>query len=377
MGIIRILFLVISLSYSTCALTQEDCQVKNIASGKLWKDTKGNQINAHGGGVLFHKGTYYWFGEHRPTSGFATEVGVVCYSSKDLLNWKYEGVSLPVSEKEGDPIVKGCIMERPKVIYNRKTRKFVMWFHLELKGRGYEAAQAGVAVSDTPVGPYRLIHTGRVNPGIYPMNMTKEEQKAKLDIEQYKNWWTSEWFEAIEKGLFVKRDLDGGQMSRDMTLYVDDNGKAYHIYSSEDNLTLQIAELTDDYQKHTGKYVRLFPGGQNEAPSIFKRNDTYWMITSGCTGWKPNKARLFTAKSLFGEWKQLPSPFVGEDADMTFGGQSTYILPLPGKKDEFIFMADRWRPDCLADSRYLWLPVRFDTKGTPFIEWVDEWNPTF
>lgn len=59
--------------------------------------------------------------------------------------------------------------------------------------------------------------------------------------------------------MFVKRDLKDGQMSRDMTLFVDDDGKAYHIYSSEDNLTLQIAELADDYLSHTGKYIRIFP----------------------------------------------------------------------------------------------------------------------
>ena len=53
--------------------------------------------------------------------------------------------------------------------------------------------------------------------------------------------------------------MEGGQMSRDMTLFVDDDGKGYHIYSSEDNLTLQIAELSDDYLGHTGRYIRIFP----------------------------------------------------------------------------------------------------------------------
>ena len=47
-------------------------------------------------------------------------------------------------------------------------------------------------------------------------------------------------------------------MSRDMTLFVDDDGKAYHIYSSEDNLTLQIAELSDDYLSHTGSIYVFF-----------------------------------------------------------------------------------------------------------------------
>lgn len=347
---------------------------KSIASGKLWRDTDGNVINAHGGGVLYHQGTYYWYGEHRPSSGFTTEVGVTCYSSKDLLNWKNEGVALPVSEEPENIIERGCIMERPKVIYNAATGKFVMWFHLELKGKGYEAARTAVAVSDTPAGPYRLVNNGRVNPGIYPANMTAQERKAKFDFQKYKEWWTPQWYKAIKKGLFVKRDLEGGQMSRDMTLFVDEDGKAYHIYSSEDNLTLQIAELTDDYQKHSGKYIRIFPAGHNEAPAIFKKDGVYWMVTSGCTGWKPNEARLFTSTSMLGEWKQLPNPCVGDEAKSTFGGQSTYILSQPGN-DKYIFMADAWNPENLADSRYIWLPVQFDKKGIPFIAWKDQWQP--
>ena len=346
---------------------------KGIASGKVWRDTDGNVINAHGGGILFHEGKYYWFGEHRPASGFVTEKGINCYSSTDLYNWKSEGIALAVSEEEGHDIEKGCIMERPKVIYNAKTGKFVMWLHLELKGQGYGPARAVVAVSDSPAGPYRFIRSGRVNPGAYPLNMTRKERKMKWNPEEYKEWWTPKWYEAIAKGMFVKRDLKDGQMSRDMTLFVDDDGKAYHIYSSEDNLTLQIAELADDYLSHTGKYIRIFPGGHNEAPAIFKKEGTYWMITSGCTGWDPNKARLLTADSMLGEWKQLPNPCVGEDADKTFGGQSTYILPLP-EKGQFVFMADMWRPKSLADSRYIWLPVQFDDKGVPFIKWMDRWN---
>ena len=346
---------------------------KGIASGKVWRDTDGNVINAHGGGILFHEGKYYWFGEHRPASGFVTEKGINCYSSTDLYNWKSEGIALAVSEEEGHDIEKGCIMERPKVIYNAKTGKFVMWLHLELKGQGYGPARAAVAVSDSPAGPYRFIRSGRVNPGAYPLNMTRKERKMKWNPEEYKEWWTPKWYEAIAKGMFVKRDLKDGQMSRDMTLFVDDDGKAYHIYSSEDNLTLQIAELADDYLSHTGKYIRIFPGGHNEAPAIFKKEGTYWMITSGCTGWDPNKARLLTADSMLGEWKQLPNPCVGEDADKTFGGQSTYILPLP-EKGQFFFMADMWRPKSLADSRYIWLPVQFDDKGVPFLKWMDRWN---
>lgn len=347
---------------------------KSIASGRVWRDTDGNIINAHGGGILCYEGTYYWFGEHRPASGFVTEKGINCYSSVDLLHWKYEGVSLAVSEEAGSDIERGCIMERPKVVYNEKTGKFVMWLHLELKGEGYGPSRTAVAVSDSPVGPFRFIRSGRVNPGVYPLNMSKKERKLKWDFTKYKEWWTPEWYGAIEKGLFVQRDLNGGQMSRDMTLFVDEDKKAYHICSSEDNLTLHIAELTDDYLNHTGKYIRIFPGGHNEAPAIFKKDGVYWMITSGCTGWEPNEARLLTATSILGEWKQLSNPCVGEKSNITFGGQSTYILSLP-EKEQFVFMADMWNPQSLEDSRYIWLPIQFDKTGIPFIEWTDRWKP--
>ena len=36
-----------------------------------------------------------------------------------------------------------------------------------------------------------------------------------LNAKNYEKWWTPEWTDAVHKGLIVKRDLDGGQMSRD------------------------------------------------------------------------------------------------------------------------------------------------------------------
>ncbi len=342
--------------------------------GAVWKDSGGEVINAHGGGILFYAGTYYWFGEHRPSSGFTTEVGVTCYSSKDLHHWTYESVALAVSNKSGSDIEKGCIIERPKVIYNTRTKKFIMWFHLELKGKGYEAARAAVAVSDTPAGPYHFIRSGRINPETYPVNETETIRETSFNSTLNSTWWTPEWRRAVEQGMFVKRDLQTGQMSRDMTLFVDEDGKAYHIYSSEENLTLQIAELTDDYLGHTGRYIRVAPGGHNEAPAIFKHGSTYWLITSGCTGWEPNEARLFSASSIWGPWKQHSNPCRGRKANVTFGGQSTYVFPVVDRTGVFIFMADKWNPKNLADSRYIWLPVCFEPDGTPYVEWRSEWH---
>lgn len=108
-------------------------QRSSFRPGEIWPDDKGVHINAHGGGVLLHDGVYYWFGEHKTAgrAGNQAHVGVHCYSSMDLYNWKDEGVAFKVSKDPESPVTDGCILERPKVIYNAATGKFVMWFHLE------------------------------------------------------------------------------------------------------------------------------------------------------------------------------------------------------------------------------------------------------
>ncbi|MCR5245391.1 MAG: glycoside hydrolase family 43 protein [Bacteroidales bacterium] len=367
----KALYLIAGLLAMACARSPYTDQP--IRSGEIWPDDRGEHINAHGGGILCYDNTFYWFGEHKGERSSSAFVGVTCYSSKDLVNWKYEGVALSVEDDPESEITRGCVLERPKVIYNKKTGKFVMWFHLELKGRGYSAARAAVAVSDNVTGPYKYLGSGRVNPGILAQNVSEEDLASLEGLPELESW-TPEWLDAVKKGLYYKRDFEGGQMSRDMTLYVDDDGKAYHIYASEENLTLNIAELSDDYLSHSGKYVRVAPTGHNEAPSIFKRNGTYWMITSGCTGWAPNAARMFSASDIMGPWTQHPNPCRGEKSEITYGGQSTYILPVPGKKDLYIFMADIWRPAHPIDARYIWLPIQFGEDGVPFLEWMDEWN---
>ena len=346
----------------------------SIRPGQLWPDTQGQHINAHGGGVLIYQNKYYWFGEYKSDNTSSALVGVTCYSSSDRTHWRNCGIALSVSTEPGSEIERGCIIERPKVIYNPKTKKFVMWFHLELKDQGYRAARAAVAVSDKVTGPYHFVRSQRVNAYCWPVNFSGADIAAldTLDATRYRQWWTPEWRRAIAQGLFLKRDYSGGQMSRDMTLFVDDDGKAYHIYASEDNLTLHIAQLNSDFTAHSGRYVRVAAGGQNEAPALFKHQGKYWMITSGCTGWDPNEARMFSADSLFGPWTQHPNPCVGPNAKLTFGAQGTYVLrDLTGR---YIFMADIWRPSLPSDARYVWLPIAFEG-GVPVIRWVDEWQP--
>lgn len=364
-------FKILTLVVLGLSFTSHAQKNTSFQPGEIWKDTDGVHINAHGGGVLYKDGTYYWFGEHKGTTNNA-QVGVMCYSSKDLYNWKNEGAAFAVSKDPNSEVTAGCIIERPKVIYNAKTKKYVMWFHLELKGQGYKASRTAVATADKAVGPYTFIRSYRPNVGNWPMGFNEEWKKA-VPGEDTLKWWTPKWRTAVSEGLFVRRDFARGQMARDMQLYVDDDGKAYNIHSSEDNLTLHLSELTADYLDFTGKYITIAPAGHNEAPALFKQNGVYYMITSGCTGWDPNAARSFKATSIWGPWESLGNPCVGEGANTTFESQSTYILPVAGKKDAFIFMGDRWRPKNPIDGRYIWLPIKMEN-GKPVLKWKENWT---
>jgi lysophospholipase L1-like esterase len=303
--------------------------------GAVWPDVDGRPIQAHGGGVLYDRGTYYWFGENKDAPNTASEkallgridaVGISCYSSRDLLRWKHEGVVLPaVKDDPRHELHPSGVIERPKVVYNAKTRRYVMWLHVD--SADYKKASAGVAVAERPTGPYRYL--GSVRP-------------------------------------------DGGE-SRDMTLFQDDDGKAYLVYSSEGNATMHVSLLSDDYQKPVGKVVRIFEGQYREAPAVFKRKGLYYVVTSGCTGWYPNRALYATAPKVTGPWTVRGNPLLGPDAEWTYFGQSTFVLPVAGKRDAFVLMLDRWKSTNLRDSRYLWLPIRFEGERM-VAEWWDRWD---
>lgn len=337
-----------------------------IVSGAVWKDTDGKPINAHGGGVLYHEGVYYWYGEIKAGLTYLPKVnkawggtrvvsgGVSVYSSRDLVNWKNEGVALSTTPRDPDhDLAPENVLERPKVIYNARTKKFVMWFHQD--SPNYQAARAGVAVSDTPVGPFRYKGSFRPNAGARPLNATNDDLAPGADN-------------------ILARDITGGQMARDMTLFVDDDGTAYQFYASENNQTMHVSQLSDDYLRPVGKYARIFVDEAVEAPAVFKHAGRYYLIGSGCTGWDPNMARAAVADKIFGPWENLDNPCRGPDADLTFQGQSTFVLPVAGRPGKFIAMFDRWNKWDLQDSRYIWLPLEFDAKGHPVIEWRDSWT---
>ena len=353
-----------------------------LPNGGIWNDADGVHINAHGGGLLKDGDVWYWYGEHKVEgkAGNRAHVGVGCYSSRDLLTWKNEGIALKVSNEEGHDIEKECILERPKVVKAPATGKYVMLFHLERKGRGYNDARVGFAVAEHPAGPFTFVKSEWPNAGQWPADATDAERSAEAVAASKSVGPVSNG--PSEKGrssnLYSGR-VEQGQMCRDMTLFVDDDGSVWHIFASESNSTLHFAELEGDCLGYTGRWYRGAEKDWTEAPAVVKHGGWYWLLGSSCTGWKPNAARIYRAKSLAGPWQWMGNPCTGVNganmlgADKTWGGQSTFIFH-DEKTGRDVACFDIWNPKNAIDGRYVWLPITWRGDGLPEIPWRGEWS---
>jgi len=289
---------------------------KTIRPGEIWPDDRGQHINAHGGGILKVGDTWYWFGEYRPKDEEPGKRYVSCYSSTDLVNWKFRG--LPINSTAPDGLGPHWVLERPKVYYNAKTKKFVMWMHIDGPRNPYERdpketanysiARIGVAVSDTVDGSYKFVRTFR------PL----------------------------------------GQESRDIGQFVDDDGTAYVIFESRPTGGFFIAKLSDDYLSVAEKTA--FIRARIEGGALVHYNGLYYLVGSHLSGWAPNPNLYATAKSLKGPWSEFKD--IAPPETDTYGSQSTMLLTVAGtKKTTVIYMGDEWKPKAQWDSRYLWMPL--------------------
>jgi len=315
--------------------------------GEIWCDTEENPIDAHGGGVLLFQDVYYWYGEDR---GHRAYGAVSCYASTNLLEWRHAGTVLSQTNL---PQINGrrTFVERPKVIFNPSTKKFVMWMHLEQPG--YRFSHAGIALGDTPSGEFTFLKA------IRPITNTNDFASLSLD---------------------PARQKELGGTFRDLNLFVDSDGHAYVFYSSEDNWTMYVARLNSDFTGpelpafENKTWAKILVRKMREGAAPFKFQGKYYLITSACTGWRPNAADIAVADQVLGPYRSLGNPCRGPDAERTFGAQSTFVLPAPGHAQAFVFLADRWNASYLPDSRYVWLPLQFDAAGNPIVQWRGHWT---
>ena len=308
--------------------------------GVNWNDADGKHINVHGGCVLYENGTYYWFGENYRANPVKSN-GIGCYTSKDLYNWKFEGMAYKCPEaplrSDYQDMNYGRTLERPKVMYCPNTGKYVMWVHWE-NGSGYAASRVAILESDKIAGPYTFIKTMRPRGNEQPSG------------------------------------------SRDQTLMFDpDYNVGYHFGSAEENMTMHGTLLTDNFLDLGPTWERMFVKKQYEAPAIFKYHKRFVAITSGCTGWDPNAGHSSYSQLPLTGWNDLGNPCVDDDKNTTYHSQSNYIFKVPGYYDAYIFMGDRWKGgDYFSDANvgeswHIWLPIDMRT-GYPIMRFYADWD---
>ena len=319
-----------------------------------WYDTDGNIINASDGGIIEANGKYYWYGlafrnlpmMSGPNGGQMTDIGVLMYSSTDLIAWDYEGVILEVSSDPESELYGPLRFERPKIIYNDKTKMFVLWCHFVKypgdHGVGSGTADMGLAVCDRVNGKY--------------------------------------------KWLGYTRPIDQNGWVRDMTVYKDFDGQAYLIYDRhtpdpalKDNVRggnedrcLYVVKLSPDYLSFTNEYKRIDAARFREAPVVVFKNGYYYIVTSGLTGWETNRALAFRTRHLLDEWESIGNPCIDDFADNTFNTQGSNAFLLNGVQ---YIMLERHNTKCFLESSYVWLPVEFNNDNTISLHYKKEFKP--
>lgn len=292
----------------------------SIVNGEIWKDNLGNTIHAHGGCIIKWGDYFYWYGENR-----INDIYVSCYSSKNLKEWTFENHVLTVNSLLVETRVRTDLVlqnesggrvniERPKVLYNNKTKKFVMWMHYE-NGTDYNCASAAIATCDTPTGDF--VYHGNFRPY--------------------------------------------GYMSRDCTLFMDNNDQAYFLSASRDNADMFMYLLQDDYMNVEKIAGRFWQGEYREAPAITKKGDLYYILTSFCTGWEPNQCKYAVTNNLAKGFGRLTA--VGDQT--TYKSQPAFILTIEGEEaTTYIYVGDRWDGMDYHNSRYVWYPLSFNSNGS-------------
>ena len=287
--------------------------------GEPWLDTAGKPIQAHGFSVFYENGVYYWYGENkeftRPFSSSYTW-GIRCYASTDLYNWEDKGLIIqPEPDDPQSPLNPIYCIDRPHILRSPATGNYVAWIKVMA---GLTSQFMCILQADSFLGPYRFVHRY-----YHPLGM------------------------------------DAG----DFALYQEEaTGKAYILFDRP-HFELVTAELTPDYTGVTGAYSAHYqnckPPYTREAPAAFRRGGSYYLFTSGTTGYYPNPTLTTRFSDFHGEYTALGSPHQNDATHTSFNSQISGVLRVEGKNDLYIALADRWLPRRKWSAQQRWMEHRY------------------
>ena len=289
-----------------------------IRNGVPWFDTDGNIVNAHGACIVEDGGRYWLFGEYKSDESNAFP-GFGCYSSDNLIDWKFERVVLPV-QSEGI-LGPERVGERVKVMRCPSTGEYVMFMHAD--DMKYKDPNIGIAVCDRIDGDYQLLGT------------------IEYNGEPIKRW--------------------------DMGTFQDEDGTGYLLIHHG-----PIYRLSKDYRSIEAQVADV--KGMGESPAMFKKDGIYYLLTSHTTSWERNDNYYYTAPSTEGPWEN--QGLFCPEGSLTYNSQCTFVFPLR-KEGEIIpmYMGDRWSfPHQASAATYVWLPMKTEGTQLSIPEYWQAWD---
>lgn len=326
-----------------------------IYNDTFWKDTSGNNIYSQGGGVFKFGDTYYWYGVHyngadtypaNPTKKVddTSFKSITCYSSKDLVNWKFENDVLTANTKNfGWTYWVG----RMGVAYCPNSKKYVLVTQYN--------DSILFASCDTPTGNFK--------------------------VENVQDQITN----VLKQG------------TGDQTIFVDDDGQAYIVCSNKGGRGHQyISKLRESDFLYAEPAVEVAKGSGREGNCLFKYKGKYYFCASDLHGWNASHSYYMVADNIYGpytSWKVME----GTDEDFSHVTQTGFFYTVKGTKQETVlFCGDRWSDFAGNGIGYnQWVPLTVngnDVKFNSLSEWsldvqTGEWqvgagnnyilNPTF
>lgn len=292
-----------------------------VHNGVPWFDDRGNIVNAHGACIVEDGGRYYLFGEYK-SNGKNDFLGFGCYSSDDLVNWKFERVALGV--QPGGILGPQRVGERVKVMKCPATGEFVMYMHCD--DMKYMDPHIGYATSPTINGEYTfhgpLLHDG----------------------EPIRRW--------------------------DMGSFQDPDGTGYLLIHHG-----VIYRLAADYRSAEAKVLDHLEGS-GESPAMLKKNGVYYLLYSNLTSWERNDNFYYTATAVEGPWTH--QGLFCPEGTLTYNSQCSFVFPLvQGADTVHVYMGDRWAFPNQADAAtQVWLPLQAGGGKLSIPEYWEAWDPT-
>ena len=324
---------VLTLMFGLLAVTTATQADDVITNDTFWKTTTGSYIYSQGGGIFRFPDSqgvehYYWYGAKyqeavdycpkgiNPSKSNVTHfLGVTCYQSDDLVNWKYvRDVLTP------DAAGWAYWVGRLGVAYIAEAKKYALLTQFN--------DHVLVATCSTPTGNYA--------------------RHNEIDMTS----------------------IIGTPNTGDMTVFTDpDTGKSYLCYSygkGRGRIYLSEIGVCSDGKIGLKDCHQIYKGSGREGDCMFKYKNKYYVCASDLYGWNASNVYYLEASSIYGPYTPTNSMQImpGSADDYGHVTQTGFFYTVRGSKQEtVIYCGDRCQ----------WCPISF-VDGKPYFNALSQWH---